>query len=116
MTPTRLDGFSHVYDVPLAAAGDLADFAKFGYNADAIVIEANDFGDGHRSSTAVDKAQAIAGNLVYLPVTPPAFNFRALIPAQMHGDDPRRPDVVHGLDRTTRRTTAPRQTRSASPR
>jgi hypothetical protein len=77
-------GFSHVYEVPLAASGDLADFAKFGYNADAIVIEGNDFGDGHSVVTAVDKAQAIAGALVYYQSTP-SFNFRALTPAQMHG-------------------------------
>ena len=64
------DGFSNVYDVPLAASGDLADFAKFGYNSDAIVIEANDFGDGHSVVTAVDKAQAIAGNLVDYQSTP----------------------------------------------
>jgi protocatechuate 3,4-dioxygenase beta subunit len=77
------DGFSNVYSVPLAASGDLADFPKFGYNADAIVIEANDFGDGHSVVTAVDKAQAIAGTLVDYQSTP-AFNFRALTPAQMH--------------------------------
>ena len=69
--------------MPLAASGDLADFAKFGYNADAIVIEGNDFGDGHSVVTAVDKAQAIAGTLVFYQSTP-AFNFRALDPAQMH--------------------------------
>ena len=84
--------------MPLAASGDLADFAKFGYNADAIVIEANDFGDGHSVVTAVDKAQAIAGTLVYYQSTP-AFNFRALTPAQMHDAIARRPDVVHGLHR-----------------
>jgi hypothetical protein len=78
------DGFSHVYQVPLAASGDLADFAKFGYNSDAIVIEGNDFGDGHSVVSAVDKAQAIAGTLVFYQSTP-SFNFRALTPAQMHG-------------------------------
>jgi hypothetical protein len=82
-----LDGFSNVYAVPLAASGDLADFAKFGYNADAIVIEANDFGDGHSVVTAVDKAQAIGGTLVFYQSTP-SFNFRALVPAQMHGAIP----------------------------
>ena len=79
-----LDGFSNVYDVPVAASGDLNDFAKFGYNADAIVIEGNDFGDGHAVVTAVDKAQAIAGTLVYYQSHRRAFNFRALTPAQMH--------------------------------
>ena len=82
-----LDGFMPVYDVPLAAAGDLADFAKFGYNADAIVIEGNDFGDGHSVVTAVNKAQALAGTLVFYQSTP-AFNFRALTPAQMHDAAP----------------------------
>ena len=77
-----LDGFSNVYAVPVAASGDLTDFAKPGYNYDAIVIEANDFGDGHSVVTTVDKAQAIAGNLVYYQSTP-SFNFRALVPAQM---------------------------------
>jgi hypothetical protein len=79
-----LDGFSRVYDVPLAASGDVADFPKFGFNAEAIVITANDFGDGHSVVTTVDKAQALAGTLVYYQSTP-AFNFRALTPAQMTG-------------------------------
>jgi protocatechuate 3,4-dioxygenase beta subunit/methionine-rich copper-binding protein CopC len=79
-----LDGFN-AFDVPSAAGS--ADFPKFGYNADAIVIEANDFGDGHSVVTAVDKAQALAGNLVYYQSTP-SFNFRALTPAQMHGAQP----------------------------
>jgi methionine-rich copper-binding protein CopC len=82
-----LDGFSTVFDVPLAASGDLADFPKFGYNADAIVIEANDFGNGHSVVTAVDKAQALAGTLVDYQSTP-SFQFRALVPAQMHGSNP----------------------------
>src|SRR5262249_49480325 len=37
--------------------------------------------------TAVDKAQAIAGTLVYYQSTP-SFQFRALVPAQMHGANP----------------------------
>ena len=36
-TPTRSTDSCPVYAFPLSAAGDLADFAKFGYNADAIV-------------------------------------------------------------------------------
>jgi protocatechuate 3,4-dioxygenase beta subunit/methionine-rich copper-binding protein CopC len=79
-----LDGFSHVYNVPVAASGDLADFPKVGYNSEAIILEANDFGDGHAVVTAVDKAQAIAGTLVDYQSTP-AFQFRALAPAQMNG-------------------------------
>ena len=47
----------------------------------------NDFGDGHSVVTAVDKAQAIAGTLVYYQSTP-SFNFRALTPAQMHDAAP----------------------------
>jgi methionine-rich copper-binding protein CopC len=82
-----LDGFNHVYNVPVAASGDLADFPKLGYNADAIVIEANDFGDGHAVVTAVDKAQALAGTLVDYQSTP-SFQFRALVPAQMQGSNP----------------------------
>jgi hypothetical protein len=80
-------GFANVYAVPVAASGDLADFAKVGYNADAIVIEANDFGDGHSVVTAVDKAQAIGGTLVFYQSTP-SFNARALVPAQMHDANP----------------------------
>jgi hypothetical protein len=82
-----LDGFTDQYLVPLAASGDLADFPKFGYNHDAIVFEANDFGDGHSVVTAVDKAQALSGTLVFYQSTP-AFQFRALVPAQMHGSNP----------------------------
>ena len=88
-----------MYTMPVSPPpGDLADFAKFGYNADAIVIEGNDFGDGHSVVTAVDKAQALAGTLVYLPVHP-----GVQLPGPHAGPDARtharRPDVVHGLHR-----------------
>jgi hypothetical protein len=80
-------GFSHVYQVPLAASGDLADFAKFGYNADGIVIEAQDFlGNSFIQTvvTTVDKAAALSGTLTTYQSVPSA-QFRALTPAQMHG-------------------------------
>lgn len=76
-----LDGFSHQYVIPSAASGDLADFPKFGYNANFITFSANDFGDGHSEITVINKADAIAGTLTYVQLTP-SFNFRALVPAQ----------------------------------
>lgn len=82
-----LDGFTHQYLVPLAASGHLADFPKIGYNADAIVCEANDVGDGHSVVTAVDKAKALSGILVDYQSTP-SLQFGALVPAQMHGANP----------------------------
>ena len=82
-----LDGFSTQFLVPVSAAGTVADFPKYGYNADAFVIEANEFGDGHSVVTVIDKAQLLAGTLVTYQSTP-SFNFRALTPAQMHGASP----------------------------
>ena len=89
------DGFSHVYEVPLAAPGDLPDFTKFGYNADAIVMEAQDFSSSTGAFiqtvvTTVDKAELIAGTLTYYQSVPPT-EFRALTPAQMHGAAPGSP-------------------------
>ncbi len=87
-----VDGFSHVYEVPLAAPGDTPDFTKFGYNADAIVMEAQDFSSSTGAFvqtvvTTVNTAAALSGTLTYYQSVPPA-EFRALTPAQMHGAAP----------------------------
>src|SRR5262249_17931857 len=82
-----LDGFSNLYSVPNAASGDTADFDKIGYNADAIVLEANDFGNTQAKVTTIDKAAALAGTLVFFQSTP-SFQFRALVPAQMQDAKP----------------------------
>ena len=85
-----LDGFSNQYLVPIAAPGDLADFPKFGYNADYITFSANDFGAGYSAVTVVNKAAALAGTLTYVQLSP-SPQFRALVPAQdttAHPGDP----------------------------
>ena len=76
-----LDGFSNQYVIPSAAPGDLADFPKFGYNAEYITFSANDFGDAHAQVTVINKADALAGALIYVQLTP-SYQFRALVPAQ----------------------------------
>jgi len=81
-----LDGFK-TYD--LTNVGGFPDYAKPGYNHDAIVISYNDFGagGGNAAIIAIDKAQLLAGNLVtYNSVPKPQF--RAMPPAQMHGSAP----------------------------
>jgi len=85
-----LDGFTY-FAIPVAASGHLADFPKMGYNVDAIVLAANDFGDGHTVVTAIDKAAALSGSLVDYISIPPGFQFRAFTPAQMHGALPGQP-------------------------
>jgi hypothetical protein len=71
----------------LTNVGGFPDYPKLGYNKDAIFISYNDFGSGGARATiaSVDKAAALAGNLVYF-VSRPAFQFRAMPPAQMHKD------------------------------
>src|SRR5215469_14736405 len=78
-------GAWYVYD--LSAVGGFPDFPKPGFNKDAIFISYNDFGSngGYAGVAAIDKAQALAGNLVYYTSYPPP-QFRAIPPAQMHGD------------------------------
>jgi hypothetical protein len=75
----------YVYD--LTNVGGFPDFPKSGYNKDAIFISYNDFGSngGYAGVAAIDKAQALAGNLVYYTSYPPP-QFRAIPPARM-GDD-----------------------------
>ena len=60
---------------------------RLGFNKDAIFISYNDFGSGGAAATiaSIDKAAALSGTLTYF-VSHPAFQFRAMPPAQMHGD------------------------------
>jgi hypothetical protein len=79
-----LDGFV-VHE--LTSVGGFPDYQKMGYNKDAIFISYNDFGSGGGAAAiaAIDKAAALSGSLVYY-VSSPLFQFRAMPPAQMHGD------------------------------
>lgn len=77
-----LQGF-HTYH--LTEVGGFPDFQKLGFNTDAIFISFNDFGSGGGAATiaSIDKAAAFSGTLIYF-VSHPAFQFRAMPPAQMH--------------------------------
>lgn len=79
-----LDGF-RTYD--LTNVGGFPDYQKPGFNKDAIFVSYNDFGSGDGAATiaVVDKAAAMSGTLNYT-VAHPEFQFRAMPPAQMHGD------------------------------
>jgi hypothetical protein len=63
------------------------DYPKPGFNADAIFVSFNDFNsiDDHATITSIDKAAALKGKLKYF-VSNPKSQFRAMPPAQMHGD------------------------------
>ena len=91
-----LDGFSNQYVIPSAASGDLADFPKFGYNADYITFSANDFGDGDSQVTVINKADALAGIAGRRPVD---AEFPVPCPGARPGSDgpAGRPDLVHRL-------------------
>ncbi|MEO8269764.1 MAG: hypothetical protein ABI557_08590, partial [Aureliella sp.] len=80
-----LNGFLPVYD--LTDVGGFPDYQKLGFNYDAIFISYNDFGTGGSAATiaSIDKAAALSGSLTYY-VAHPDFQFRAMPPAQMHGD------------------------------
>jgi hypothetical protein len=80
-----MDGFLPTY--PLSGVGGHPDFEKMGFNKDAIFLSYNDFGSGGGGATiaAIDKAAALSGSLIYY-VSNPQFQFRAMPPAQMHGD------------------------------
>ena len=80
-----LDGFL-TYD--LTAVGGFPDYPKLGYNKDAIFISFNNFGNGTAAATiaSIDKAAIFSGTLTYY-VSVPNFQFRAMPPAQMHGDN-----------------------------
>src|SRR5262249_22968808 len=79
----------HLFDSPFPAG--FPDYAKPGFNKDAIFITFNDFGpqgDVGAKIVAIDKLAAFAGQLRFF-VSQPQFQFRALPPAQMHGDQGR---------------------------
>jgi hypothetical protein len=80
-----LDPF-HVFH--LTNVGGFPDYQKLGFNKDAIFISYNNFGPGGGAAAniaAIDKAAALSGTLTYF-VSKPKFQFRAMPPAQMHGD------------------------------
>jgi hypothetical protein len=83
-----LDGFPNMYDITNGIGGFVPDYPKPGYNRDAIFITYNNFGVGTAAATivSIDKAAALSGTLTYF-VSTPEFQFRALPPAQMHGDN-----------------------------
>ena len=80
-----LNGFLPTYE--LTDVGGFPDYAKMGFNQDAIFISYNDFGGGGGAAAiaSIDKAAALTGTLTYY-VSQPQFQFRAMPPAQMHGD------------------------------
>jgi hypothetical protein len=72
----------------LTNVGDFPDYAKLGFNKDAIFISYNDFGLGGGAAAtiaSIDKAAVLSGTLTYF-VSRPKFQFRAMPPAQMHHD------------------------------
>ena len=80
-----LDGFLTYH---LINVGGFPDYQKLGFNKDAIFISYNDFGplgDAGATIASIDKAAALSGTLTYF-VSKPAFQFRAMPPAQMHKD------------------------------
>jgi hypothetical protein len=79
-----IDGFQ-TYDLPSLG---FPDFPQLGYNKDAIFISYNDFGVANAPATiaAIDKAAILGGTLAYY-VSVSNYQFRALPPAQMHGDN-----------------------------
>ena len=81
-----LDGWGPTFD--LTNVGGFPDYQKMGFNKDAIFIGYNDFGSGGGAATivAINKADAIAGVLTTNIIHPDFFQFRAMPPAQMHGD------------------------------
>jgi hypothetical protein len=81
-----LHGFLPTYH--LTNVGGFPDYQKPGFNKDAIFISFNNFGPGGAAAAtiaSIDKAAALSGTLTYF-VSHPAFQFRAMPPAQMHGE------------------------------
>ena len=78
-----LDGFK-TYD--LTNVGGFPDYAKPGFTKDAIFISFNDFGSngGFARIAAISKKALFSGTLKYF-VSTPKPQFRAMPPAQMHG-------------------------------
>ena len=81
---TPIHGFK-TYD--LNNIGGFPDYAKPGYNKDAVFIAYNDFGsnNGYARIISINKANLLGGTLTYFLSTP-ANQFRAMPPAQLHGD------------------------------
>jgi len=81
----------HVYH--LTNVGGFPDYAKPGFNLDAIFISYNNYGPGGNNPdsdagvniASIDKAAALSGSLRYF-VSVPKFQFRAMPPAQIHDD------------------------------
>jgi hypothetical protein len=89
-----LHGFLPTYH--LTNVGGFPDYEKPGFNKDAIFISFNNFGPGGNQSAtiaAIDKQAALSGTLTYF-VSHPEFQFRAMAPAQMHGNAASRPAGV----------------------
>jgi len=64
------------------------DYEKPGFNRDAIFIAFNNFGPGGGAAAtivAIDKLAAFGGTLRF-SISVPQFQFRAMPPAQLHGD------------------------------
>ena len=80
-----LDGFIPTYS--LTNVGGFPDYQKLGFNKDAIFISFNNFGNGGGDANiaSIDKAAALSGTLTYF-VSVPKVQFRAMPPAQFHGD------------------------------
>ena len=79
-----LDGFA-TYD--LRDIGGFPDYAKPGFNKDAIFIGYNDFGSngGFARIISIDKAAILGGTPTHF-ISTPKDQFRGMPPAQMHGD------------------------------
>src|SRR5579859_2858642 len=78
-----LDGFV-TYD--LTNVGGFPDYAKPGFNKDAIFISYNNFGSGggNANIASISKKALFGGTLTYF-VSVPKSQFREMPPAQMHG-------------------------------
>jgi hypothetical protein len=69
-------------------SSEVADYPKPGFNKDAIFISYNDFitvAGPPATILSIDKAAALSGTLIFFKSVP-KFQFRAMPPAQMHGD------------------------------
>jgi hypothetical protein len=91
-----LHGFLPTYH--LTNVGGFPDYAKPGFNNDAIFISFNNFGPGGGDAAtivSIDKAAALRGTLTYY-VSQPKFQFRAMPPAQMHANG--ESDVPSGVE------------------
>jgi hypothetical protein len=92
-----LDGFSeHLFQVG-PAPGDLLDFDKIGYNADAVFLTATDESttpDHVHVVIAIDKASILgpSPNFISYVSLAPVHDLSFFIPAEMHGAQPGMPE------------------------